>query len=46
MKTEEIEKKKEAKLNISISNDETGLLNFLRFIALRILVNFFSGEIF
>ena len=33
MKTEEIEKKKEEKFDISISNHETGFLNFHRFIA-------------
>ena len=40
MKTEEIEKKKEEKLDISISNHEIGFLNFLRFIAFTILVTF------
>ena len=38
MKTGEIEKKKEEKLDSSISNHEIGLLNFLRFVALTILV--------
>ena len=33
MKTEEIEKKKEEKFDISVSNHETGFLNFHRFIA-------------
>ena len=37
MKTEEIEKKKEEKVDISISNDEIGFLNFLRFIIFTIL---------
>ena len=32
MKTEDIEKKKEEKLDISISNHEIGFLNFLRLI--------------
>ena len=37
MKTEEIEKKKEEKLGISISNHKIRLLKFLRFIAFTIL---------
>ena len=36
IKTEEIEKKKENELDVSISNHETGFLNFLRFIAFTI----------
>ena len=40
VKTEEIEKKKEEKLDISISNHEIGFLNFLRFIAFTILMTF------
>ena len=42
MKTLEIEKKKEEKLDISISNHKTGFLNFLKFIAFTILVTFKS----
>ena len=42
MKTEEIEKKKEEKVDISISNDEIGFLNFLRFIIFTILATFKS----
>ena len=34
--------KKEEKLDTSISNHETGFLDFLRFIAFRILVTFKS----
>ena len=34
--------KQEEKLNISISNHETGFLNFLTFIAFAILVSFKS----
>ena len=40
MKTEGIEKKNEEKLDISISNHETGFLTVLRFIAFTILVTF------
>ena len=40
MKTQKIENKKEEKLDISISNHETGFLNFLRFIAFTILVTY------
>ena len=40
MKTEEIERKKEEKLDSSISNHEIEFLNFHRFIAVTILVNF------
>ena len=39
MKTEEIQKSKEEKLDISISNHEIRFLNFLRFIAFIILVS-------
>ena len=38
MNTEDIDKKKEEKLDISISIYETSLLNFLKFKALTILV--------
>ena len=38
MKTKEVERKKEEKLDISNSNHEIGFLNFLRFIAFTILV--------
>ena len=41
MKTEEIEKK-EQNFDISISNHETGFLNFLRFTAFTILMTFKS----
>ena len=40
MKTEEIEKKEEEKLDLSISNHDTRFLNFLKFIAFTILVTF------
>ena len=42
MNTEEIEKKEEQKLDISISIHETRFLNFLKFKALTILVTFKS----
>ena len=37
--------KKEAKLDISISNLETGFMNFLRLIALTILVTFYEVKL-
>ena len=37
--------KKEEKLDISISNYETGFLNFLRFIAFTILVTFYEVKL-
>ena len=40
IKTEYIEKKKEDKLDVTISNHETGFLNLFRFIAFTILVTF------
>ena len=40
MNTEEIEKKEEEKLDISISIHETRFLKFLKFKALAILVTF------
>ena len=39
MKTKEIQKNKEKKLDISVSNRKIGFLNFLRFIAFIILVS-------
>ena len=44
MKTEEIERKKEEKLDTSNSNHETGFLNVFRFIAFTILVTFKNFE--
>ena len=35
--TEEIEKKRKKKIDISNSNHEIGFLNFLRFIALKVI---------
>ena len=42
MTTEEIEKKEEEKIGISISIHKTGFLNFVKFITFIILVTFKS----